>query len=164
MNALQLELCAASLEALELAYKHQFDRVELCQNLEQGGLTPSAGLIQMAKDFNLNTHVLIRPRAGGFCYNEEELALMQKEIAFLFEPGISIKIEQEIISDKGEFSRPDRVVEKDGELFIIDFKTGEESEKHRKQLEKYEVLLFQIHGKKAKSYLLYIEKNKIIEL
>ena len=53
---------------------------------------------------------------------------------------------------------------KDGELFIIDFKTGEESEKHRKQLEKYEVLLFQIHGKKAKSYLLYIEKNKIIEL
>ena len=87
----------------------------------------------------------------------------QKEIAFLFESGISIKIEQEIIIDKGEFSRPDRVVEKDGELFIIDFKTGEESEKHRKQLEKYEVLLFQIHGKKAKSYLLYIEKNKIIK-
>ena len=88
MNALQLEICAASLEALELAYKNQFDRVELSQNLEQGGLTPSAGLIQMAKDFNLNTHVLIRPRAGGFCYNEEELALMQKEIAYCYLLGV----------------------------------------------------------------------------
>ena len=93
-----------------------------------------------------------------------ENIITQKEIAFLFEPGITIKQEQEIISDKGEFSRPDRVVEKNGDLFIIDFKTGEESEKHRKQLEKYEVLLFQIHGKKATSYLFYIEKNKIIVL
>ena len=90
--------------------------------------------------------------------------ITQPEIAFLFEPGNQIKQEQEIISDKGEFSRPDRVVEKNGELFIIDFKTGEESEKHRKQLEKYEVLLYQIHGKKAKSFLLYLEKNKIIAL
>lgn len=93
-----------------------------------------------------------------------ENIITKKEIAFLFEPGITIKQEQEIISEKGEFSRPDRVVEKNGELFIIDFKTGEESEKHRRQLEKYEVLLFQIHGKKATRYLFYIEKNKIITL
>lgn len=88
MNALQLELCAASLEALELAHKHQFDRIELCQNLEQGGLTPSAGLIQMAIDFKINTHVLIRPRAGGFCYNQTERALMQKEVSFCNSVGV----------------------------------------------------------------------------
>lgn len=116
--------------------------------------------------------VLKEAYAEGLINEEQVLSLKEKleniitqqEIAFLFEPGISIKQEQEIISDKGEFSRPDRVIEKNGELFIIDFKTGEESEKHRKQLEKYEVLLYQIHGKKAKSYLLYIEKNKIIAL
>jgi copper homeostasis protein len=62
MSQLQLELCAASIEAIDLAKKYQFDRIELCQNLEQGGLTPSAGLIAAALEQGVNTHVLIRPR------------------------------------------------------------------------------------------------------
>jgi len=88
MTTPQLELCAASIEAVELAKKHHFDRIELCQNLEQGGLTPSAGLIQMALNFSVETHVLIRPRAGGFHYLPLELELIEKEIDFCARVGV----------------------------------------------------------------------------
>lgn len=80
MNGLKLELCVASVEAIDLASKYGFDRVELCQSLEQGGLTPSAGLVDYAINLGLSTHVLIRPRAGGFCYSHKELTIIQREI------------------------------------------------------------------------------------
>ena len=88
MKALQLELCAASVEALTLAKTHGFDRIELCQNLEQGGLTPSAGLIGQALNLSLETHVLIRPRAGGFHYEQAEIEVIQREIEFCKNLGV----------------------------------------------------------------------------
>lgn len=77
---MKIELCAASVEAISLAKKLGFHRIELCQNLEQGGLTPSAGMIRYAMDLGIETHVLIRPRAGGFFYSPEELELIQKDL------------------------------------------------------------------------------------
>jgi copper homeostasis protein len=79
---MKIELCAASFEAIKLAKEFNVDRIELCQNLEQGGLTPSAGFIDYALSTGLKTHVLIRPRAGGFCYNEEEFLIMLREIEY----------------------------------------------------------------------------------
>ena len=88
MNHIELELCAASLEALLLAKKHAFTRIELCQNLEQGGLTPSAGLIETSLELGLNTHVLIRPRAGGFHYSAEEVKLIGRDIQYCAQKGV----------------------------------------------------------------------------
>jgi copper homeostasis protein len=78
--AVKIELCAASIEAIEIARKLNIDRIELCQDLEQGGLTPSAGLIQYAISKDIETHVLIRPRAGGFHYSEMELEVILNDI------------------------------------------------------------------------------------
>ena len=77
---MELELCAASIEAIQIAKALEFDRIELCQNLEQGGTTPAAGLIESALEQGLETHVLIRPRPGGFHYNSDEVDLMLKDI------------------------------------------------------------------------------------
>lgn len=88
MNLLQLELCAASVEALPLAKTYGFTRIELCQNLEQGGLTPSAGLILQALELGIETHVLIRPRAGGFHYSQEEMEVIKKEIQHCAQLGV----------------------------------------------------------------------------
>jgi copper homeostasis protein len=85
---MKLELCAASIEAISLAKSLDFDRIELCENLEQGGLTPSAGMIAYALDHGLDTHVLVRPRAGGFCYSPEEIAVMQRDLAFCQQAGV----------------------------------------------------------------------------
>lgn len=84
----KLELVAASAEAVELAVKHQLDRVELCQDLDQGGLTPSAGFISFAVAQKIETHVLIRPRAAGFHYSESEMRIMEKDIELAGKMGV----------------------------------------------------------------------------
>ena len=43
-----IELCVASLEAIRLAKDLKIDRVEVCQNLESGGLTPSVSLVKFS--------------------------------------------------------------------------------------------------------------------
>ncbi|MEI8117227.1 MAG: copper homeostasis protein CutC [Flavobacteriia bacterium] len=85
---MKLELCAASIEAIILAKSLDFDRIELCENLEQGGLTPSAGMIRFAQELGVETHVLIRPRAGGFCYSKEEIAVIERDLAFCQSEGV----------------------------------------------------------------------------
>jgi len=77
---MKLELCAASIEAIQIAKKYNFDRIELCQNLEQGGITPSPGLIEYSLAYGVETHVLIRPRPGGFRYNRDEVEIMLRDI------------------------------------------------------------------------------------
>ena len=77
---MKIELCAASLEAIRVARELQFDRIELCQALEQGGITPSPGMIDYALACGLETHVLIRPRAGGFIYDEDEIEVIFRDI------------------------------------------------------------------------------------
>jgi copper homeostasis protein len=81
-------LCVSSLEAIALAKELKVDRVEVCQNLESGGLTPSVSLVESAIDSGLKTHVLIRPRVGGFIYSESELELILREISFFNKMGV----------------------------------------------------------------------------
>ncbi|OFZ52893.1 MAG: hypothetical protein A3D92_02745 [Bacteroidetes bacterium RIFCSPHIGHO2_02_FULL_44_7] len=77
---MKIELCAGSLEAIQLAKELNVDRIELCQNLEQGGMTPSPGIIDYAVALGIETHVLIRPRPGGFFYNQDEIEVMLRDI------------------------------------------------------------------------------------
>ena len=77
---MKIELCVASIEALQIVKDLRIDRIELCQNLEQGGMTPSHGFIEMALLNEIETHVLIRPRAAGFTYSEDEIQLMLNDI------------------------------------------------------------------------------------
>jgi copper homeostasis protein len=86
---MKLELCAASLAAIHLAKSLNFDRIELCQNLEHGGITPSFGMIEYAIAYGIETHVLIRPRPGGFFYSEDEQEIILREIINCKEMGAS---------------------------------------------------------------------------
>lgn len=75
------EMCVASLEAARLAEKHGVDRIETCTALEQGGLTPSPAFVKWIRDtLNLEQHVLIRLRAGGFHYSYDEIVVMRDQI------------------------------------------------------------------------------------
>ncbi len=77
---MKIELCAASIEAIQLAKEFDFDRIELCQNLEQGGLTPSPGQMEYALAYGQEVHVLIRPRPGGFIYSTDEIEIILRDI------------------------------------------------------------------------------------
>jgi len=83
-----LEICAASLASALAAQAGGAHRIELCQNLGQGGTTPSYGLIrQVRAQVSLPVFVLIRPRPGGFVYDANELAIMRDDIVACRELG-----------------------------------------------------------------------------
>jgi copper homeostasis protein len=83
-----LEICAASLPSALAAQAGGAHRIELCQNLEQGGITPSYGLIRETMgQLSIPVFVLIRPRPGGFVYTPDELAIMRADIDMCLELG-----------------------------------------------------------------------------
>ncbi|WP_291256287.1 copper homeostasis protein CutC [Fusobacterium sp.] len=83
------EKCIGSfLEAIE-AQKLGAERVELCDNLEEGGTTPSYGTIKMVVDkLDIPAFVIIRPRGGDFFYTEEELEIMKEDIRVCKKLGV----------------------------------------------------------------------------
>lgn len=56
------------------------DRIELCSALALGGLTPSAGLMEAARQASVPVLAMIRPRAGGFVWSAAEVAAMREDI------------------------------------------------------------------------------------
>ncbi len=83
-----LEICANSIESALNAQNGGADRIELCTHLEVGGLTPSHGLIKVAKELlNIPIYILIRPRAGDFVYSKMEMEVMKEDIQFCAKIG-----------------------------------------------------------------------------
>ncbi len=88
-NRLTFEICAPSVQSAIHADLGGADRIELCQNLAEGGTTPSFGSIQYCvENLSLKTYVLIRPRPGDFCYNNEEFEVIKKEVQACKELGV----------------------------------------------------------------------------
>ncbi len=81
MNSVKIEVCLDSVRSAIEAQKGGADRVELCDNLFEGGTTPSAGAIAVTrKKIEIGLQVMIRPRGGDFCYSEDEYEAMKYDI------------------------------------------------------------------------------------
>ena len=84
-----LEVCVDTAAGLCAAIAGGADRIELCAALETGGLTPSAGLMQLAAAAGIPTRAMIRPRAGDFVYDGDERSIMMHDIDAARAAGLS---------------------------------------------------------------------------
>lgn len=86
---MKIEIAANSLTSALIANQAGAHRIELCNNLELGGTTPSPGQIISAKaQIDIPINVLIRPRGGDFIYSEQEMQEIIASIQFCQKEGI----------------------------------------------------------------------------
>lgn len=77
----KLEICANSFTSALAAQNGGAHRVELCENMAEGGTTPSYAQIKLCKEkLNIEVWPIIRPRGGDFLYSELEFNLMKEDI------------------------------------------------------------------------------------
>jgi copper homeostasis protein len=88
-----LTLVEAAVETLDSALAAEragADRIELCDNLSEGGTTPDGGLVAaIVKRIRLPVFVLTRPRPGDFVYSEREFDVMVRDIELIRTMGIA---------------------------------------------------------------------------
>ncbi|MCC8423354.1 copper homeostasis protein CutC [Mucilaginibacter sp. UR6-11] len=85
---ISLEVCANSINSALAAQEGGAIRVELCENLHDGGTTPSPGQIAVARKLlNIKLYVLIRPRGADFLYDDVEFETMLADVKYCIDAG-----------------------------------------------------------------------------
>lgn len=83
-----IEVCVDSVASAIAAERGGAQRVELCSDLLEGGVTPSLGLLSVVRSkLSIAVHPIIRPRPGDFCYSEPEIESMQRDIEIAKKEG-----------------------------------------------------------------------------
>lgn len=85
---IQLEIACNSWTSCLNAQNGGADRIELFENLPDGGCTPSAGMIKMSTKLSIPVYVMIRPRGGNFCYSKDEIDIMKMDIDICKSAGV----------------------------------------------------------------------------
>lgn len=96
--------------------------------------------------------------------NQLDRLFEQPLFASWFEGENILLTEQGILLPGGKQKRPDRIILKDHEAIVVDFKTGEEYERYGKQVMEYMDLVNKLSGKPVRGYLCYLETGKIEEV
>lgn len=77
----KLEIACFNPESALIAQQGGADRIELCDNIKEGGTTPDFEITkQTLEKITIPLYVMIRPRGGNFVYSEEEFQQMKSEI------------------------------------------------------------------------------------
>ncbi|MDD5067953.1 MAG: 3'-5' exonuclease, partial [bacterium] len=132
-------------------------------------------LIQDYKKEELGEKIRTGIRQSGLFSGRETLqarleqAFGNPEFLRFFQPTMNhaaVFTEKEIVDEKGNLKRTDRILVYPDKIELIDFKTGEEyEEEHRRQILGYKHLLAGFYpGKQFDCYLAYIDENKVIKI
>ena len=83
-----IEICCGSVDDVIAAASAGVHRIEFNSALELGGLTPSIGMLHLARAATDKPIIsMLRPRGGGFWYSEKEFETMLIDLPLLLENG-----------------------------------------------------------------------------
>ncbi len=83
-----LEIIGFSIEGCLIAQAAGANRIELCDNPNEGGTTASYGFIKAAKEkLDIDLYPMIHPRGGDFFYTEDEFEIIKTDVKLCKELG-----------------------------------------------------------------------------
>ncbi|MEM7114432.1 MAG: copper homeostasis protein CutC [Chloroflexota bacterium] len=86
---IQVEICLSGIDSAVAAQAGGAQRVELCENLMEGGTTPSQGTIALVSErLDSGVMVMVRPRGGDFLYTDLEFAVMEQDVKLMHQHGV----------------------------------------------------------------------------
>ncbi|MES2647168.1 MAG: copper homeostasis protein CutC [Bacteroidota bacterium] len=95
-----LEIACFSLLGAITAQTAGADRIEFCENPEEGGTTPSFGALKVLRDkISIPVFPIIRPRGGDFLYSPEEFEIMKQDILLCKELGFEGAVTGLLLAD-----------------------------------------------------------------
>ncbi|MCC5892748.1 copper homeostasis protein CutC [Exiguobacterium sp.] len=84
-----IEVIVTTLKEAKQAERYGADRLELIADMKAGGTTPSFGTIRnVIEQASIPVHVMIRPHADSFVYNEEDEETLLADIGLCRELGV----------------------------------------------------------------------------
>lgn len=103
---IRLEVCVDGLASAQAAEAGGADRIELCSALELGGLTPSLAMVEACRAaLTIPLQVMLRPRAGDFCYSTAELDCIRRDLEHCREAGADAVV-LGILNSAGDLAIP----------------------------------------------------------
>lgn len=160
-NLLQIRKYAVdfSKEGIEQRKKRNFGLL-VHEILEKSGSLQEAKLLLK----NLYFEGRLTQEESSVVEEQIEALFKQELFASWFDPNNTLLTEQGILLPGGKQKRPDKIILKEHEAVVVDFKTGEEYSKYEKQVRGYMDLVKGLSGKTTKGYLCYLESGKILEI
>jgi ATP-dependent exoDNAse (exonuclease V) beta subunit len=156
--------------SLKLKTESNFKSLEREQKITLGNLIHAAfELIKTKSDIET---ALEKLSAEGYLDERLHTILEQKilqviendDIHELFSEKALVKNEIEILSKDQNVQRPDRIVFLADKVFIVDYKTGEKTIQHLKQIKNYGNLLGQMGYKNIHMIIIYLEPFEIVKI
>lgn len=126
-------------------------------------LMPDSTHLSRAIDQLLQTGIITQDESQALSLKLTSL-LNNANISPFFAPGLSVKMEAELLLPSTKTYRPDRVVFYPEKVVVLDYKTGVQLEKHKTQLRNYVSILRQMGHSAVSSYLIYTESEKLLEV
>ena len=88
--------------------------------------------------------------------------IARSELKPLYTQGNTIRNEVDIQLSDGKWVRPDRVVYQNDSAWVLDYKTGKETGKHKKQMEAYKQAMIELGFKQVRGMLVYLNEEKVV--
>ncbi|MCT2409024.1 copper homeostasis protein CutC [Chryseobacterium antibioticum] len=80
----KIEIACFNPESAIIAFENRADRIELCDELSEGGTTPDFETVKSLRTkIDIPIFVMIRPRGGDFTYSEAEFEQMKTDLTSL---------------------------------------------------------------------------------